>query len=106
MSTETDKQIADGLRLLAKNVGEGILRARHTCLSCTHFREVGEVCDLASNTCVECNVDQQVWLSRELAEDYGVEAVGVELDIAAAALADLSTDDASPAADASAAPRS
>ena len=52
--------------------------------------------------CVECNTDQQVWLSRELAEDYGVEAVGVELDIAAAALADLSTDDASPAADASA----
>ena len=30
--------------------------------------------------CVECNRDQLVWLTRELQEDYGVAATGVEVD--------------------------
>lgn len=30
--------------------------------------------------CVECNADQLVWLCRELQEDYGFDATGVELE--------------------------
>lgn len=30
--------------------------------------------------CIECNRDQLVWLTRELQDDYGIAATGVELD--------------------------
>ena len=36
--------------------------------------------------CIECNTDQITWLCRELQEDYGIEASGVELDAASSAL--------------------
>lgn len=39
--------------------------------------------------CIECNTDQIVWLCRELQEDYGVDAAGVELAVAETALAAL-----------------
>jgi Bacterial regulatory proteins, gntR family len=41
--------------------------------------------------CIECNTDQMAWLCRELQEDYGVDAAGVELEAAEALLAALRT---------------
>lgn len=37
--------------------------------------------------CIECNADHITWLCRELQEDYGIEASGVELEAATSALA-------------------
>jgi GntR family transcriptional regulator len=43
--------------------------------------------------CIECNLDQQEWLRRELSDDYGFEAEGVELEAAEAALGEISSGD-------------
>jgi hypothetical protein len=63
-----------------------------------HARRAIETVRLRA-ACIECNTDQQVWLCRELAEDYGIEATAVEVD-AVAELVGSGTVDDSPYADA------
>ena len=57
-----------------------------------HVRRAIETVRLRA-ACIECNTDQQVWLCRELGEDYGIESVAIEVDTVAALVGSDSADD-------------
>jgi hypothetical protein len=44
---ELDKQILDGIQQCARNMAQAIETARRTCLRCTHFNQITEICALA-----------------------------------------------------------
>jgi GntR family transcriptional regulator len=65
-----------------------------------HARRAVELRRLRA-ACIECNDDQILWLCRELAEDYGVEADGVEIGTVTALLGNAGGDERGEAAGAS-----